>query len=210
FNYRVTLVDSPAVNAVTPPGHIIVYTGLLAFTETESELAGVLAHELAHNYGHHVGRKLIKATIAQGMANSAYQAIDPKSQLARMATTLGMQAGVGLFVKAYSRFEEKEADHYGAHILYNAGYDPTAMSIFFLKMYKANPKQPVKFLSTHPPIPDRADYITEYLESFPLNREMRSDTEKYQQIRKRVLGRGRYTAAPQNQAMPPAGSPPSP
>ena len=28
FNYQITLVNSPEVNAVTPPGHIIVYTGL--------------------------------------------------------------------------------------------------------------------------------------------------------------------------------------
>ena len=40
FNYQVTIVNSTEVNAVTPPGHIIVYTGLLAAAENESELAG--------------------------------------------------------------------------------------------------------------------------------------------------------------------------
>jgi Zn-dependent protease with chaperone function len=71
------------------------------------------------------------------------------------------QFGIGLFLNAYSRHEEKEADLYAAHIMFNAGWNPTAMSLTFLKMYKLHPKQPVKFLSTHPPIQDRADYLTE-------------------------------------------------
>ena len=60
FNYQVTFVNSPEVNAVTPPGHIIVYTGLLAAAENESELAAVLSHELAHNYAHHQARAVLQ------------------------------------------------------------------------------------------------------------------------------------------------------
>jgi predicted Zn-dependent protease len=169
FQYRVTILESPDVNAVTPPGHIIVYTGLLRFVDTEAQLAGVLAHELAHNYGHHSARRLIKAYHVGNLGNLVQQAINPQTRTAQIATQLGTMIGTELWLKAYSRSEEKEADLYGAHLMFNAGYNPTAMSSFFLKLYRTNPRTPPKFLSTHPPSPDRADYVTEYLEAFPLD-----------------------------------------
>lgn len=186
FAYKVTVVDSPEINAVTPPGHIIVNTGLLAFAENEAELAGVLAHELAHNYGHHSGRTMIKSYQAQMVAAALAEAIKPKGQVAQLLTKLGTGLGVNLFLRAYSRGEEKQADLYGSHILFNAGYSPTAMSSFFLRLYKLNPKNPIKFLSTHPPLADRADYLTDYIEAFPLDRESKADTEEFRKIRARL------------------------
>jgi predicted Zn-dependent protease len=186
FSYKVTVLNSPEVNAVTVPGHVFVYTGLLAFAESESQLAGVLSHELAHNYGHHAARRFIKAYTAQYLANTITQAFNPKGQLAQTLTQLGAQIGLDLFLRAYSRFEEKEADLYGSHIMFNAGYNPTSLSALFLKMYQHNPKQPAKFLSTHPPAPDRVDYLTNYLEGFPLDKEMRIDSAAFQKIKARL------------------------
>lgn len=194
FEFKLTVINSPLVNAVTPPGHIIVFSGLLGFAENESELAGVLAHELAHNYAHHQARAGIKAILLQGSAAALTQLINPKSNAAKIGLAVGTGLGVTLFMRAYSRFEEKEADLYASHMMFNAGYNPTAASGFFLKMYKANPKQPIKFLSTHPPVPDRATYLTDYLESFPLDRELSIDSPAFQKLKKRfasaATGRG--------------------
>jgi hypothetical protein len=194
FRYHVTVVDSPEVNAVTPPGHIIVYTGLLAFADNEAELAGVLSHELAHNYAHHSARALITAyhrqVLAAAVVGAVNQAVRPQSDLVAMLPNLVAQLGVGLWMRAYSRQEEKEADLYGSHILFNAGYSPTALSAFFAKLYKQNPKQPPKLLSTHPPLPDRADYLIDYSEAFPLDREMKADSEAFQKIHARLAPRG--------------------
>jgi predicted Zn-dependent protease len=194
FRYQVTVVDSPEVNAVTPPGHIIVYTGLLAFAENEAELAGVLAHELAHNYGHHSARTLIKAyhsqVLASAIVGAVNQALKPKNELVALLPNLVANLGLNLYMKAYSRQEEKEADLYGAHILYNAGYSPTAMSSFFARLYGYSPKQPPKFLSTHPPLPDRADYLIDYTEAFPLEKEMKADSEDFQKLRARLVPAG--------------------
>ncbi len=186
FDYQVTIVNSPEVNAVTPPGHIVVYTGLLAFAENEAELAGVLSHELAHNYAHHQARAVLQKYHIQNVANAVIQLINPQNALAQVASRLGAAITVDLFTRAYSRFEEKEADLYGSHILFNAGYNPTATSGFFLKLYKANPKQPMKFLSTHPPAPDRATYMTDYLEPFPLERELQVDSKDFQKMKARL------------------------
>lgn len=200
-NVRITVIDAPDVNAVTPPGHIIVYTGLLGFTENESQLAGVLAHELGHNYAHHQGRTVIKGYMMQGLANSLLQALNPQGRTEQTIAQLAAQFGVGLYMKAYSRSEEKEADLYGAHIMFNAGYNPSDASAFFLKMYKQNPKQPVKFLSTHPPLQDRAEYLIDYLESFPLDKEMRQDSADFQKIHARFARA--QTAAPGRGVIPP-------
>lgn len=188
FTYQITLVNSPEVNAVTPPGHIIVYTGLLAFADNEAQLAGVLAHELAHNYGHHQARAVIKNYYLQSATSSLLRAINPQNATAQIFASLGANIGLTLFSRAYSRFEEKEADQYGAHIMFNAGYSPLDASSFFLKMSKAGGKQPPKFLSTHPPLLDRADYLADYLESFPVEgREFRVDSEEFKKIKARLM-----------------------
>lgn len=188
FDYKVTILNSPTVNAMTVPGHIFVSTGLLAYSENEAEFVGVLSHELAHNYGHHAARRFIKAYQAQSIANLALSAVNPQNGIAQAIAKLSATIGVQLFVMAYNRGEEKEADLYGAHLMFNAGYDPTATSSFFTRMFKDNPKQPIKFLSTHPPIPDRATYMLDYVDSFPLsNNEMKSDSVEFQKIRQKVF-----------------------
>lgn len=204
FRYQITVVNSPEINAVTPPGHIIVYTGLLAFADNEAQLAGVLSHELAHNYAHHQARAAIKSYYAQNAANALLSAINPQNQNAQIFSRLGANLGLTLLMRAYSRFEEKEADLYGAHIMYNAGYSPVDASSFFLKMAKANPKQPVKFLSTHPPLLDRAGYLADYLESFPVEgREFRVDSEEFKKIKARLAPAQQQPAGPGRGALPP-------
>lgn len=183
FQYRLTVLNSPAVNAVTVPGQIFVYTGLLHFVESESELAGVLSHELAHNYGHHAARTVIKQAAVAGLAGALVAAANPQTHTAQLVASVVAQLGVGLFQRAYSRFEEREADLYGAHILYNAGYNPTAMSGFNLRMYERNPRQPVTLLATHPPAPDRVEYLTDYLDAFDLSQPLTTDSEAFARIK---------------------------
>lgn len=187
YNYKVTILNSPTVNAMTVPGHVFVATGLIAYAENEAELVGVLAHEMAHNYGHHAARRFIKAYQAQNLANAIVSAVNPQNNVAQLVSQLAANIGVQLFVLAYNRGEEKEADLYGSHIMFNAGYDPTALSAFFARMYKESPKQPIKFLSTHPPMPDRATYMIDYVESYPLgSTEVKTDSEDFKKIKARL------------------------
>jgi len=179
FPYSVSLFSSSDANAVTTPGHVAVYSGLLQVVDSEAELAAVLAHELAHTYGHHAARRLIKGAQAQQVAGALMAAINPQGTVAQTIANLATSTGIALFQNAYSRFEESEADRYAAHILYNAGYNPTALAAVFLNTYRRQPNQPIKFFSTHPPAPDRADAITDYLEAFALDQELTLDSETF-------------------------------
>ena len=64
IQYRVHLVQNPLVNAMAlPGGNIIMFSGLIKESESENELAFVLAHELGHfaNRDHlrGLGRRLV-------------------------------------------------------------------------------------------------------------------------------------------------------
>ena len=204
YNYTVTVVNSPEVNAVTTPGHIVVYTGLLAYADNEAQLAGVLSHELGHNYGHHQARAVIKNYQAQMIVSAALRAINPQNATAQILGQLGGNIGLILFSRAYSRFEEKEADEYGAHLMFNAGYSPLDASSFFLKMSKTGGKQPPKFLSTHPPLLDRANYVMDFLDSFPADgREFRSDSEDFKKIKARIVPAQQKQNVPGRGVLPP-------
>lgn len=182
FTYRISMYDSAEVNAMALPGQVAVSSGLLKFVESESELAAVLSHELAHTYGHHAARAAIKQYHAKALAGAAVAAVSAKGAVAQTVTAVAGTLAVDIFSRAYSRFEESEADTYAAHILYNAGYNPTALSQMQLRMYQRNPKQPIKFLSTHPPAPDRVEAVTAYLEAFSLERELALDSATFQKI----------------------------
>src|SRR2546425_12324760 len=55
------MVRDNTINAFAMPGGFVgVHTGLLLAAQTESELAGVLAHEVAHVTQHHIARLLGK------------------------------------------------------------------------------------------------------------------------------------------------------
>ena len=164
----------------------------------------MLAHELAHNYAHHQARAVIKNYYAQSAANALVSLVNPQNQTGQIFASLGANIGLTLISRAYSRFEEKEADQYGAHLMFNAGYSPLDASSFFLKMSKASGKQPPRFLSTHPPLLDRADYLADYLESFPADgREFRVDSEEFKKIKARLVPSQQQQRAPERGVLPP-------
>lgn len=50
-SYRITILNSPAINAFAlPGGYLYVTRGLLALANDASEVAAVLSHEMAHGY----------------------------------------------------------------------------------------------------------------------------------------------------------------
>ncbi|HEY7943337.1 MAG TPA: M48 family metalloprotease, partial [Casimicrobiaceae bacterium] len=57
FDFEFFAVNDPSINAFALPGGFVgVNTGLILMTQTESELASVLAHEISHVTQHHIAR----------------------------------------------------------------------------------------------------------------------------------------------------------
>src|SRR5262245_45860144 len=64
MSFTFTVVDSPDINAFAlPGGYVYINRGLLAYLESEAELAGVLGHEIGHvTAGHHSSQQTAAVT----------------------------------------------------------------------------------------------------------------------------------------------------
>lgn len=156
FNFF--LIDQPVVNAFAGPGgHIGVYSGLILASETEDELAAVMAHELAHVTQRHLMRSLED----QGRLSLPATALMVAAAIlgAQVSADAGFAALTGIQAAAiqhqinFTRDNEKEADRIGIATLANAGRDPYAMAGFFERLSKTSRSQQnnaPEFLRTHP------------------------------------------------------------
>ncbi len=136
YTLRMSVVDSPVVNAFAAPGgYIVVYKGLLAFTQSPEELAGVLAHEIQHVTHRHVTRQILRQA-SLGMILGAMTG-DLNGAMAA-----GIQSVIILGGLSYSRTAEAEADREGRKLLIKAGIDPRGMTAFFERLRKNIPRPP--------------------------------------------------------------------
>lgn len=161
LGYRFTVVDSPEINAFAlPGGYIYITRGLLAYLNSEAELAAVLGHELGHVTARH-GVQQYSAATAANVGAAILGALVPE---------LGGQAGqtiMGLLgnslLSGYSRDHELEADRLGAEYLARGGYNPQAMlkvigvlknqEIFDAAIAKQEGREPRRYhgvFATHP------------------------------------------------------------
>lgn len=151
----IKVIDSEEVNAFAlPGGFFFVNSGLVLRAESESELAGVMAHEIAHIAARHGTRQASRATIAN-------LATIPLIFMGGW-TGYGIRQGASVLVPLgflkFSRGFENEADLLGLQYLYKAGYDPTAFVDFFEKLQADEKRKPGtmgKLFSSHPPTDDR-------------------------------------------------------
>ena len=134
-------VRDPVFNAFALPGGFVgVHTGLLAATDTESELASVLGHEIAHVTQRHISRMIGQQ---QQMQMPMLAALAAAILLGRSRPDLAAgaaaaaQAGAVQTQLNYTRDFEREADRVGMQALAGAGFDPSAMAAFFEKMQRA-------------------------------------------------------------------------
>lgn len=170
---------SQSINAfATLGGVIVINAGLILRTNTESELAAVIAHEIAHVTQNHLLRMVEKADsnkLATGVAVLAgviASSKDPQAGQAILSATVASMAHSQL---SFSREAETEADRVGLRILARSGFNPVGMPNFLKKL---------ELFSS-----DRNANVTEYLRSHPLTIKRVSDTR----FRARKMGafRGR-------------------
>ena len=152
FDWQVSLIRSPQVNAFClPGGKIVVYTGILSVTQNEAALATVLGHEMAHATSRHGSQRVLEQNLAQtaltGVAMSLSDMDYDKQRAVMGALGAGTQFGV---LMPFSRKHESEADEIGLLYMARAGYDPRESIRFWERMENAGGAQPPEFLSSHP------------------------------------------------------------
>src|SRR5688500_2454983 len=168
LGYHFTVVDSPQVNAFAlPGGHIYITRGILAYLNSEAELAAVLAHEIGHVTARHNVRQYSAATAANTAATIGGLLVGIfVPQLGGQAIQ-GVQSLLGItgcvLVLGYGRGHELEADRLGAEYLARSGYDPQAMikvisvlknqELFDIEAAKQEGREPRRYhglFATHP------------------------------------------------------------
>jgi predicted Zn-dependent protease len=156
-DFEFFLVRDNTINAFAMPGGFVgVHTGLLLAAQTESELAGVLAHEVAHVTQHHLARMLGKqeqmsipmlAAVVLGLLAARSNPELTQAVIAGAGAT-SIQSQLN-----YTRDFEREADRIGFQFLQHAGFDVGGMGSFFERMQKSTrlyENNAPAYLRTHP------------------------------------------------------------
>jgi predicted Zn-dependent protease len=151
----IKVLDSEDVNAMAlPGGFFFVNSGLILKAESESELAGVMAHEIAHIAARHGTRQATRGQLVNFATIPLIFMGGWTGYGIRQATSILVPLGF----LSFSRGFESEADMLGLQYLYKSGYDPTSFVDFFEKIQSDEKKKPgtmAKVFSSHPLTDDR-------------------------------------------------------
>lgn len=120
--FSFTVLDSPDINAFAlPGGYIYINRGLLAYLETEAELAGVIAHEIGHITERHHSRRKTQSTTSTILATTAY-ILTGSGDIYDAARMVGAEV-----ISGFGRDMELEADAAGAEFMHKSGYEADAL-----------------------------------------------------------------------------------
>ncbi|MDP2879284.1 MAG: M48 family metalloprotease [Sulfuricella sp.] len=124
LEYHFTVVDSPEINAFAlPGGYIYITRGIMAYLNSEAELAAVLGHEIGHVTARHsVQQHSASMAASIGVALGSILVPELRGGAQDLLNLLG-----NALLSGYGRDHELEADRLGAEYLARTGYDPQAM-----------------------------------------------------------------------------------
>jgi predicted Zn-dependent protease len=181
--YQFFLLDSPVVNAFALPGGYIYLTrGLLALSNSEAEMAAVLAHEAGHITARHSAERFSRGVVTSIGAAILASAIGDSS----VSQVLG--TGTDLYMKSYSRGQENQADSLGIRYLSRNGYDPRAMSEFLSSLQADTQMEAIlagesasavgttDYFSTHPATAERVSLAMGQAGQYPLSGTIERDS----------------------------------
>ncbi len=123
--YHFTVLDTPEINAFAlPGGYVYITRGIMAYLNSEAELAAVLGHEIGHVTARHGVRQQSAAQAANiGLSVASIFVPELNTQIGHDLSNLFG----GALLSGYGRDHELEADRLGAEYLARSDYDPQAM-----------------------------------------------------------------------------------
>ncbi|HET9337808.1 MAG TPA: M48 family metalloprotease [Casimicrobiaceae bacterium] len=161
FEFLFFAVPDPSINAFAMPGGFIgVNTGLILLTQSESELASVLAHEITHVTQNHIARMLEsqKTSLLMSLAALAVALIAARSNSSASGDMVGaaITSAQALSIQNqlnFTRENEYEADRIGFDRLDAAGFDVGGAATLMERLQKASrfaDGSVPTYLRTHP------------------------------------------------------------
>ena len=180
-SFHFFLIKEMEINAFAlPAGYIGINAGLFLKSQSEDELAAVLAHEISHVTQRHHNRAteyLKQQDVFLAAAIIAAIATGNKDSSASMALLMGGMANSLHANLAYSRSNEHEADRVGIELLYQAGFEGKGMVQFFDRLHQShrfNNGEEAKYLRSHPVSLERLSDARNRLHSTPATQQQYS------------------------------------
>jgi len=149
FDVDILVIKSDMVNAMAfPGGLIIIYSGLIKYTDNAEELAAIIAHELGHVVHRDSMNLLVRSFTISFLLNIVSGGRSPE---------LANEIIRSLINSSYSREQEEGADSFAFELLIKAGINPLHMAHMFEKFEKiaGTDEEIFRYFSTHPPLDTR-------------------------------------------------------
>lgn len=168
FEYEFYVVLDDDLNAFAlPGGKVFINAGALARTNSEAELAGLLAHELSHAVLSH-GFQLV----AEGnLTANVTQFIPGGNTIANLLTL------------KYSRDMERQADNLGTRLIVSTGYAADGLRNLMVTLKQQEKFSPPRWLASHPNPNERIRYLENLIERNNYNRYAFEGVERQLQIK---------------------------
>jgi predicted Zn-dependent protease len=165
FDFNYVAVNDKSINALAIPGGCIFITkGLLAKLESESQLAGILAHETVHVVARDTENMMSK------QAGMGALFVLAASQARNEGEVAAADIALQLMDLKYSREYEKTADLGGMEYMLRAGYNPNGMvETMQILQKEEETNNSCDFFSTHPSPENRIDYLRARIQSHYLD-----------------------------------------
>jgi predicted Zn-dependent protease len=191
YPYQFKVVNDKAINAFAlPGGFVYINRGAIEAADNEAQIAGVMAHEIGHVVLRHGTNQASKAYVAQAPL-SILGGVLGSNSVGSVLAQLGIGfAANSLFLK-YSRDAERQADLMGTQILYDSGYNPTAMVEFFEKIQAESKGRASEFFSDHPNPENRISNVQHEIEKLGGQpSRVRGDSGEFQNVKRQLLAMG--------------------
>jgi predicted Zn-dependent protease len=132
LKWHFTVLDSPEINAFAlPGGYVYVTRGIMAYMESEADLAGVVGHEIGHVTARHGAQRATQeqnAGLGVFAANILGAVLESQGLpgAGQLAGQVSQTVAAGL-IASYGREQELQADGLGAEYLARTSFDPRNM-----------------------------------------------------------------------------------
>ncbi|GET41380.1 M48 family metallopeptidase [Microseira wollei] len=171
FEFEFYVVLDEDLNAFAlPGGKIFVNAKAIIHSNSEAELAGLLAHEISHAVLSHAFQLLTQANAIDNVA-----VLIPRGGILSNLLTLN-----------YSREMEQQADILGTRILAASGYAADGLRNLMVTLKKQQPEFPITFLSSHPDTDNRIRYLENLIQRNSYNRYAYEGVARHAEIQTKI------------------------